>query len=439
MKKLLPIAAVCLVAFQSAARAVDPPQVRVGGEVRMRGYYLNNFLDFDDSNNRDEWSVFRLRTRVYVSAAVDEGVSAYVRIGNQLFGEGVTAQPSASGDRWEEENKSNKFFVDAAYIDVKGFFGLPLDVQAGRQNLFYGSGWVICDGQSQYGSTSTYMDGVRLVWRMSSTVSLDALYFKDEEKRRDDTTPDDITFGGFYLTAESLFPSSRGEVYALTRFDQTTGKEIYMAGARVSGRYESGLDVSAEGALQTGRFNRELDQNAYGIKLDLGFTFDEIATSPRLFGGLVRLTGDDTGTGSAENEAWDVFYGGWPQYGDLLAWKYINAGADNAIAIYDSSYAAGSTVAGEVVYANFNMITIGLEGRPVEALKVNVSLSRLVADQTNPGIGDDIGDYYQLTGEYRYSQHLAMGLYAALIDPGNAFGGGSDPASEAFWEMTLSF
>ncbi len=116
------------IALPAPAYAVDPPQVKVGGDVRLRGYYLDNFLDFDDAQRSDEWSVFRLRTRVSVSAAMENGVSAYVRIGNQHYSEGVTAVPSADGDRWEEENKSNKFFVDAAYIDVKDLFGLPLEL-----------------------------------------------------------------------------------------------------------------------------------------------------------------------------------------------------------------------------------------------------------------------------------------------------------------------
>ena len=445
MKRLVVFSAAILaaleIAFQAAlhapAFAADPPQLKIGADVRLRGYYLDNFLDFDDAQRSDEWSVFRLRTRVYVSAAMENGVSAYVRIGNQHFSEGVTAVPSAEGDRWEEENKSNKFFVDAAYIDVKDLFGLPLELVAGRQNLMYGSGWVIADGQSQYGSTSTYIDGLKLVWKMGANVALDALYFKDEEKKRDSVAPDDITFGGFYLTSKAPLPMGQQEVYLLGRFDQTIRKEIYMAGARLSNRYESGIDYSAEGAWQTGKARAKVEENAYGLKIDLGYTF-KTAGSPRLYGGFVRLTGDDYGT-TDEFEGWDVFYGGWPQYGDLLAWRYINLGAGNSISIYDPNYNALSTVAGEAVYSNFNMYTAGLELRSAGGFKTGFSYSRMIADETTDGIGTGLGDYYQLTAEYRYTQHLTFGLYAALIDPGDAFVGRSDPASEAFWEINVSF
>jgi hypothetical protein len=432
-----PLLAALLSAFPAPAHAVDPPQVKVGAEVRLRGYYLDNFLDFDDAGSRDEWSVFRLRTRVYVSAAMENGVSAYVRIGNQNFSEGVTAVPSADGDRWEEENKSNKFFVDAAYIDVKDMFGLPLELLAGRQNLMYGSGWIIADGQSQYGSTSTYIDGIKLVWRMGTNVALDALYFKDEEKKRDETTPDDITLAGFYLTSRAPLPIGQQEVYFLGRFDQTIRKEVYMAGARLSNRFESGIDYSAEGAWQTGKARPNVDQNAYGLKIDLGYTIETAAT-PRLYGGFVRLTGDDSST-EDEFEGWDVFYGGWPQFGDLLAWRYVNAGADNAISIYDPGYNALSTVPGEAVYSNFDMYTAGIEIRPVAALKAGFSYSKMIAGRTIDGIDTGLGDYYQLTADYRYSPHLTFALYTALIDPGEAFVGRHDPAGEAFWEVNLSF
>jgi len=437
MKTRVLCALAIVFALRGTAFAADAPQVKVGGDVRMRGYYLKNFLDFSDSSNADEWSLFRIRTRVFVSASLDNGVSAYVRIANQNYGEGVTGLPS-DGDKWEEENKSNKFFVDAAYIDVKELFGLPLDVQLGRQNLMYGSGWVILDGQSQYGSTSAYLDGVKLAWRLRSDVVLDALYFKDEEKKRDNTTPDDITLLGFYLTSKYPLPMGQQEIYALNRRDELIGKEIYMIGARLSNTYASGFDYSAEAAWQTGKFKRKTDQEAYGLKMDLGFRFKEVLASPRLYGEFVRLTGDDYSS-SDTNEAWDVFYGGWPQYGDLLVWKYINVGAGNSISIYDPNYNAGSTVGAEAVYANFDLFTAGIEIKPLELFKVGFSYSKLIADETTPGADDDIGDYYQLTAEYRYSPNLVLSMYAAMIDPGAAFAGRSDPASEAFWDATLNF
>lgn len=427
-----------LLAFAGAASAMDAPEVKIGGEVRMRGYYLDNFLDFDGANKRDEWNVLRIRTRVFVRASLEKSVTAYIRIANQHFSEGVTAAVPSDGDKWEEENKSNKFFVDAAYVDVRDLFGLPVDFQAGRQNLMYGSGWVIFDGQSQFGSTSAYMDGVRTVWRPRDDIAFDGLYFKDEEKRRDNTAPDDITLTGLYFTSTVRLPVGKQEIYALGRKDELIGKEIFMFGARFSREYELGIDYSAEGAWQTGKFTQGVDQAAWGLKIDAGFKWKDAAATPRLFGGFVLLTGNDYDTPS-KNEAWDVYYGGWPQYGDLLAWKYINVGADNAIAIYDPGYAAGSTVGGEAVYSNFNMLTGGLDLWPLSGLKTSVSYSRVTADQTFGGADREIGDYYQATAEYRYSKHLTFGIYAALIDPGAAFGGKSDEASEAFWDITLNF
>jgi hypothetical protein len=282
------------------------------------------------------------------------------------------------------------------------------------------------------------MDGVRTVWRLREDTAIDALYFKDEEKRRDNAVPDDITLTGLYLTSTATLPAGKQELYALGRVDEFIGKEIYMFGARLSNAYDLGIDYSAEGAWQTGNFSVGIDQSAWGLKLDLGFKLKDVAASPRLSGGFVRLTGNDYET-PGKNEAWDVFYGGWPQYGDLLAWKYINVGADNAIAIYDPGYALGSTVGAEAVYSNFNMLTGSIDVWPLSGLKAGVSYSKLVADHTAGGADTEIGDYYQLTAEYRYSKHLTFGLYAALIDPGAAFGGRNDPAAEAFWDITLSF
>jgi len=435
--------------FSPSSRAIETKEIKilgdvrlqVGGEVRMRGYYLDNFLDMSDSSDADQWSVFRIRTRVYVHAFLERNVFASVRIGNQHFSEGVTSIPLAGGDHWEQENKSNKFFVDEAYVDAKQVFGLPLDLQIGRQNPMYGTGWIVMDGQSQYGSTSAYLDGLRLAWHLGEQVTLDGLYFKDEERDRSNAAPDDITLMGVYFTSTAPLPIGRKqEFYALGRKDELILKEIYMFGGRLSNAFESGVDYSAEGAWQTGRFAQGMDQRAYGLKLDLGYRILDAPATPRFYGQLVRFTGDDFDT-PGRREAWDVYYGGWPQFGDLLVWKYINAGAGNAISRYDPAYALGSSVAGEAVYSNFNMYTGAVDVWPLRdlSLKLTASYSRLAADETAGTADDEIGDYYQLGADYRYSKNVTFSFYGALLDPGAAFGEGADPAAEGYWDITLSF
>ncbi len=53
---------------------------------------------------------------------------------------------------------------------------------------------------------------------------------------------------------------------------------------------------------------------------------------------------------------------------------------------------------------------------------------------------DDYGDYYQLQLSYPYTKALTFSLYAAAIEPGDAFPDSNDDmAHELFFETNLAF
>ncbi len=426
MKKILACIGIFSLIIPATAMAIDIGNVQIGGQVRMRGYNLQNVWDFNDDNDADNWSVFRHKTSLSMKMDVGDNVTGYIQITNQNYGE---------GDSVADDNRSNKIFVDNSFIEVKSLWGAPISLKMGRQNLIYGSGFVLYDGQSQFASTSIYLDGIKATAQFSDNIWLDALYFKDQENTRSNEVDDDITLGGFYFTAQKNVFGTQ-EVYLLNRDDQSLKKNIYMLGARLSDKFEIGIDYSVEAAMQAGDFSATVDQDALGYKLDLGYTFGGIM-KPRIFCGYAFLGGDDRGTVD-DNERWDVFYGGWPQFGDLLAWQYINTGADNAITNYDSTYNAGSSTAGEAVFSNFSILTLGAQAKVGESVFLKASYSLMKADEVDAGADDDIGSVYQLTAGYKYNKSLGFRLYAATMDPGKAFVN-DDNSSEVFVETDLRF
>jgi len=321
---------------------------------------------------------------------------------------------------------------------VAKIFNLPLNIRFGRQNLMYGSGFVLFDGQSQFASTSIFLDGIKLSWNISDNAVLEGFYFKDEENNRDNQSGDDITLSGIYFTSKYPALGKKQEVYILHRNDQKSDKNIFLYGARLSDKFKFGLDYSAEGGLQKGDFTKTFKQNAAGCKLELGYSFKNIFAKPRFFMGYVSLSGDEAGS-TDTNEAWDVFYGGWPQYGDLLAWKYVNIGTVNNITNYDPNYNIGSSTGGEVVYSNFNIATVGVNTILCDKFSTKFSISKITVDKTYDNADDEFGYYYQLFAMYDYSKQLSFSLYAAMIDPGHAFGDKTDRATEIFWEANLKF
>ncbi len=209
MKKILACIGMFSLAIPATAMAIDIKNVDLGGQVRMRGYNLQNVWDFNDDADGDNWSVFRHKTSVSLKADVGDNVTGYVKLTNQNWGE---------GDPSEADNRSQKFFVDNSFINVKSLWGAPISLKMGRQNLMYGSGFVLFDGQSQMGSTSIYFDGVKATWNMSDNMWIDALYFKDQENTRANDVDDDITLGGLYFTAQKN-SYGKQEVYLLQRDD----------------------------------------------------------------------------------------------------------------------------------------------------------------------------------------------------------------------------
>ena len=210
-----------------------------------------------------------------------------------------------------------------------------------------------------------------------------------------------------------------------------------MYGIRLSGNYDFGFDYSVELAIQKGDFTDEVKQNAVGCKIDACYSFNTF-TQPKLFFGYVSLSGDAAKTNN-KNEAWDVFYGGWPQFGDLLAWKYVNIGPGNVITDYDCDYYKGSSTGGEVVYSNLNISKAGLSVNILDKLTAKASFSKLFVYKADYSYSKEFGEYYQLNLHYQYSQNLSFAIYAGMIDPGKTFTFNNDKATELFWEAKLKF
>lgn len=409
-------------------------KVTLSGQVRFRGYDLRNMWSFDDAQKWDQWNAFRAKGSLKTTIKATDDVTAVLQITNQTWGNGVT-------DKYGQEldNTGNKFFLDNAYVNVRSMFDLPMELTVGRQNLIYGGGFVLFDGNSQFASSSIYFDGVKLSWHPTGATTLDAFYMKDEENNRDNLSDDDITLTGLYLTVADMPVVGKSEVYFLNRNDEALGKDIWMLGARISDKLENGFDYTLEAAWQTGDALQDVDQGAWGTKLDAGYTFKDARMHPRIFGGFVLLGGDDPDT--EKNEGWDVFYGGWGGiYGDLLVWTYVNLPNEMNIlnTIYDHDKLSSTSL--EAPFSNFRMMSLGVQADLLKNLSGSLSWSDLSFDETYAGIDDDFGDYYQTKLKYRYNPQLSFSFYGGLIVPGEAFSAtGQDDARELYWETDYRF
>jgi len=426
------LAIVIAVFIAIPAYAIDVSKIDFGGQVRVRGYQLDNMWDFNSETDGDDWSTFRIKSSLNAKVDLGDGVIGFVQFTNQTYGEGI----SDAGD-----NTSNKVFADNAYIQVNQFLDLPVTLKFGRQNLMYGSGFVLFDGQSQMASTSVYFDAVKLTFNLTDKILLDAIYAKDQENSRSDAQEDDITLSGLYLTVkECPVLKAQNELYILRRQDDTLEKDIAMLGFRTSNRLPVGLDYSFEMAYQMGDASKDLDQEAFGVKFEGGFTLD-MPLKTRLFAGYVINSGDDD-PNDDESNRWDVFYGGWPQYGDLLAWHMLNLGGANVHQQVDANYNELSSVIAEAAYSNLQMISIGASSS-YKNFSGKATLAKLYFHKVADTIDDkEFGNYFQLSAKYSYTKALSFSMYAALLQPTGAFEeimDDPDDAIEFFWETNIRF
>ncbi|MBU4119029.1 MAG: alginate export family protein [Proteobacteria bacterium] len=424
-------------------------KVSLGGEITIRGYNIQNVWDFNDNGDGDNRDLFRTKGSLWADFTPTDDVTVRIKATNQNWGEGASlvsvVTPSGGSTTIDSalDNNSNKLFLDNAYINVKNLLGLPVEGTFGRQNVVYGSGFVMLDGQSQFASTSIYFDGVKLRWNITDNLMLDGLYLQDQENNVANSVNgnagDDITLSGFYLTNKKCaITGMQQELYALNRHDEAKKKDIWMYGARLSDKLANGIDYSAEGAIQTGDANATQDQDSYGVKLDAGYTFKDTACKPRVYAGYTYLSGDD-GDGNGDFERWDVFYGGWPQWGDLLAWKYLHLAGGNTSMVADPAFGQNASTVGEAIYGNMEMVTLGASANLTEKLTANLSYSTISLNKTAANVDDDFGDYYQANLKYQYNKYLSFSLYGALLDPGKAFGTNDDNATELYWETQFKF
>lgn len=141
------------------------------------------------------------RTRLHVNASFSENVSAFIEFDSiDEWGEDFRSQyvtgvdaPSPTDDDVE---------VYQAYIDVQGLFGSRLSLRCGRQELSFGSGWLVGSNPVPNPFTGLSFDAIRVTSEWG-TLSVDAWFSKLAE-RSPLEEDGDVDFYGIYATYSGL-------------------------------------------------------------------------------------------------------------------------------------------------------------------------------------------------------------------------------------------
>jgi len=367
----------------------------MGGQVRYRGENWKNF-NFNnpaDSVHDDSFSLFRgfihtdfhfgehLRLFIMAKSALSEG--------RELSGE----RRSVDVDTIALQNA----FVDFTHpISAES----DLTLRAGRQQLLFGSRRLL--DPPFWANVKRPLDGFSAIltttnWTFTPFSVRPVVIHKYDRNRTDDN----VHFSG--LSVEGQFNSSLSDLdMYLYRFSNknvtingTSGDEKrYTVGAHIKGSFpRSSLDYDIEAAYQFGGVN-EHDIHAYMLATELGYSFKQWRTAPRIFLGLEFATGDNASGGDVETFN-QLFPLGHASFG------YVDmVGRQNIIDLRQG-----------ISFLPNPKLTIKIEGHYFWRESIHDALynpgGKVVRNgELSPD--RDIGQEIDISAKYRYDRHIGM-------------------------------
>ncbi|HOQ89530.1 MAG TPA: alginate export family protein [Candidatus Hydrogenedentes bacterium] len=390
---ILPLAAVL---FLAGPLYAELQNVEVGGSLRIRGNYYN--LD-----SLGDLSYIEQRTRLSVKADFTDEVTAFVELDSfDLWGEDFRSDYLRGIDG--RANSSDDVEIYQAYIEARNMWGTPIQLRVGRQELAFGSQWLVGvnDAASFYQGLS--FDAIRLSW-VDEAFRVDGFAAKLGETVTSDFGSDDLDFYGVYASVTAIEDHTFDAYWFYVRDDNfltAFDVDLHTVGIRAAGVFGA-FDYEVEGAYQFGDVDglpsacpagfgeADVKYDSFGVFAQAGYTFD-ITWKPRLFARFSWLDGGDPDNSPWSNDRTLPFNRLFSNY------EYTEFFANT-----DES--------------NFFYYGLGLDLTPTEAVTLQLVGGYFVADEralvssglfgsrrADRNIGLELGLY----GSYAYSEDLTF-------------------------------
>jgi hypothetical protein len=440
MRSLKTILAASLVLGLSFAAYADLQTVTTDGSLRIRG----NMYEFDSLGDQ---SWVEMRTRLGVQADFTDGVSAYIEFDSfDVWGEDFRSNWVTGVDG--RAATGNDVEIYQAYINATEMWGTPLQLRIGRQELSFGSEWMLGVNDAAAAAPGLGIgwglsyDGIRATYAVD-TFSIDAFWAKLAETFGD-FGDDDVDLYGVYFSylglddhvidlywlyvrennetfglragtggpATGVFPMARD--FALFGTGKENDANLHTIGLRGAGTFGA-FDYEAEIAFQFGEveltgglFNDpELDYSEFGGNLEVGYTFD-VEWTPRVFLGLAYFGGGDAGdTGGlfrapGNDLAFNRMFSNW-EYTEFFA---------------------------NTEESNLLIFRGGISAAPTESIELALLASYFQVDDAletgwwfwGDDEDDDLGIELGLYADYQYSSDLVFRAGYAHFFGGDALG-----------------
>jgi hypothetical protein len=322
---------------------VDPdrevPSYDFGADLRVRYTDLDNVNALGagvDPHRR----FFRIRTRLRGDVWLSPGWRVFAELANESRS---YLECGMCKSRFGEVIFDNLFF------EFTNQEGNPLGLRIGRQDLFYGDGFIICDGTPLDGSRTLYTNGVLLTTAIPGW-SFDA--FTVWNRKKDEWLPRinnaytplleyNGFVGGLYL--RGFEPGGEPKSYTLDYYyvfaeEEGPGRHAGINTFGLRGTATLGpVWLTAEIAYQGGREPESrfivADPSLAGAQTITAYGGQAKLATPAPGGipadaavGYVQLSGDDPLTRN-KFEGWNPIMGRWPQWSELYIYTLGMAAA----------------------------------------------------------------------------------------------------------------
>lgn len=391
-----------------------------GADLRIRDeYFENTFMLL----NPEVYNQLRTRARLWANVRPHASVEAFTRLSweSRFFtspGEPVPAYtPASRVDRFEPE----EFILDNLGIRLTNLFEVPLQITIGRQDMFFGNGWLFGDGTPRDGSRTYFLDAARVAYTVPAWKTVFNGIYIDQGSETDrwltpinaqdhrfNLTEQNERAGVLYVINQSL-PKTQLDAYVIYRDDErvmASGVEghVFTMGARVQTDVGTHWRVRAEVAPEWGEKNGR-DLEAFGLNSQLSYLFkDRVNNQVRI--GYEFLSGNDPRT--AANERFDPLWGRWPQWSELLVYNL-------------------TTGPRPVEWGNLQRVQIGWTTQPWKGVTCSADYHLLLAVEDeiaplNEG-GTRRGDLAVLQVEYLFNKHIKGHVRGEFFWPGDYYDG----------------
>jgi len=468
--------AVCLTANVYA----ETQSVKVSGDLTVRGLARETYTfvrtpqeaDVTRVGIQDKWQDWYMSaTEVQVDADLTDNVSTTVRLVNQRDWNVATvkAATAVSNVNTDYTYGVDEFDVgvDLAYVALKDFIYQPLTLTVGRQDLWFGKGFIV--GANQQDPTGTItaneytvinsFDAFKAVldyqpWTITgvySKITENAIQADDGVDLYGvnvgyvfDQYNADIEGYWFWKSDNSL------EVWGPIKSDN----EVYTIGMRGSADPIEDLTLNLEGAWQCGQYvghklqinNRERSAFAIDASAEWRYLQKHFAWKPKIGAEYIVYSGNDAEdrpqVAAGNYEGWDPMYRGKfdSAIREFIGRYYVTA------AYPLKTDRAALDQASDASYTNQQQFIIRGSLEPVESLmlEANYNVFWTVEDMMQIGGARHsglIGQEVDVQATWDYTEDVSFGLLTAWFIPNGDiyYGDLNDHATDIVGTMKVSF